>query len=76
MEFNNSRINDYVESLTTQNNSIWKAASQICRTRTHIPAINCPNGTTVTNTGKAEAIEESLRNQFTQTSITLGLLRH
>ena len=53
-------------SLSTENNTIRNAASRIRRTRTHIPAIFGLNGNMAfTNTQKAEAIAESLRNQFT-----------
>ena len=45
---------------------IYAKYTYILRTRTHIPAIIGPNGNMAfTNTQKAEAISESLRNQFT-----------
>lgn len=58
-KFKNERWNMFVKSLWMEDNTIWKTASRICKTRTQIPAINSLNDMAYTNTEKTEAIAES-----------------
>ena len=66
MEFRNTKQKEIVQSLSTENNKIWKGTSRTLRTKKHILAINKPNGMAYFNSRKAEAIAENLRRrQFT-----------
>ena len=62
--FVNARWNTYIESLSTQDNTIWRATSRIRRHKTYIPTLKGPNGRAISNTQKAELLADSLRSQF------------
>lgn len=55
-EFRIERWYRFLESLSTENNTIWKTASCIRRARTHLPVVNSLNERFNTKTEKCEII--------------------
>lgn len=53
-DFRNKRWNTFFESLSTEDNTIGKAANRIRNTLIHIPSISSVNGLEYTNTEKGD----------------------
>jgi hypothetical protein len=63
-EWRNEQWSDTLESLDSEDQSLWKMTKRVMRVPTHSPLLQVPEGLALSDSEKAEALAGSLEAQF------------
>jgi hypothetical protein len=63
-EWRNEQWSDTLESLDTEDQSLWKVTKRVMRVPTSSPPLQVPGGLALSDSEKAEALADSLQAQF------------
>jgi hypothetical protein len=63
-KWRNDQWSDILESLDPEDQSLWKMTRRVMRVATHSPTLVTPGGVALSDSGKAEALADSLEAQF------------